>query len=107
MESIRVEVTGRKPRATASQQAVVEEEEPLPDDLSSDLLWGAAAIAKFLFGTPKRRRKVYHLYSTGQLPLSKVGAELVGSKLTLREHLKGQALSRRMKEEGATGTTAP
>jgi hypothetical protein len=100
MESIRGEVTGRKPRRTASQQ-VVEEEEPLPDDFSSDLLWGAAAISEFLFGTPKRRRKIYHLYSTGQLPLSKVGAELVGSKLTLREHLRGQPLSRRMSKEQA------
>ena len=38
--------------------------------LSDDLLWGAAAIARELFGkaTEEKKRKVYHLHETGLLP---------------------------------------
>jgi len=57
------------------------------DDLASDLLWGASAVSEYVFGTQNGGRKVYHLYRTGQLPLNKIGAELVGSKKTLDKHL--------------------
>ena len=43
------------------------------DALADDLLFGAEAIAEFLFGDRKKRRRVYHLNSTGQLPLGKMG----------------------------------
>jgi hypothetical protein len=40
------------------------------EDLAEDLLWGAAAIARELFGRANAaaKRKVYHLHEVGQLP---------------------------------------
>ena len=35
------------------------------DALADDLLYGAAAIAEYLFGDRKKRRRVYHLNATG------------------------------------------
>ena len=58
--------------------------------LADDLLDGAEEIAEFLFGNAqkkKKRRRVYHLAATGQLPLARMGSRLIGRKSTLRRHL--------------------
>jgi hypothetical protein len=61
------------------------------DDLANDLLFGADAIAEFLFGNREKRRRVYHLNATGQLPLGKMGETLIGRKSTLIKHVaKGE-----------------
>jgi hypothetical protein len=62
------------------------------DALSDDLLVGADAVAKFLFGareTPRKgRRKIYNL--RGQLPLFNIGAAICGRKSTLIEYVRIQ-----------------
>lgn len=56
---------------------------PNPNNLSEDLLIGADAIADFLFGDPNKRRQVYHLAQTNQLPIFKLGASLCARRSTL------------------------
>jgi hypothetical protein len=56
--------------------------------LADDLLPGAAAIAEFLFGDRRKKRKVYHLQH--QLPLFHMGATLCGRKSTLLSHMAEQ-----------------
>jgi hypothetical protein len=64
------------------------------DVLADDLLFGAEAIAEFLFKDRKKRRRVYHLNATGQLPLGKMGETLIGRKSTLTKHIaKGERLT--------------
>jgi hypothetical protein len=58
------------------------------DALADDLLYGADAIAAFLFGDPKLRRKVYHLRP--KLPLFHMGNAICGRKSTLLQHVKNQ-----------------
>jgi hypothetical protein len=63
-------------------------------DLAKDLLWGAGAIAKDLFGrdTKPNRRKVYHLHQKGRLPTWNSGdgedgkETIVTRKSLLRRH---------------------
>jgi hypothetical protein len=56
-----------------------------PPDSSpaDDLLIGASRIAAFLFGSPHKRRAVYHLAEKGVLPAFKWGGVLVARKTTL------------------------
>jgi len=56
-------------------------------DESDDLLWGAAAIAVFLFGDPDKRRKVYHLHQQGRIGTFNVGPQICGRKSILRKCL--------------------
>jgi hypothetical protein len=64
-------------------------------DLASDLLFGAGAIAKDLFGedTEKNRRRVYHLHEKRRLPTWKNGdgPEIISRKSALRDHFKAPA----------------
>lgn len=57
-------------------------------DLSDDLLVGANAIAEFMFGDSRKRRQVYHLAHSGQLPIFKLGAILCARKSRLLETIK-------------------
>lgn len=43
-------------------------------EFAQDILRGADAIAAFLFGDRKQRRKVYHLAATSKLPVFKLGS---------------------------------
>ncbi len=61
---------------------------PNPNNLSEDLLVGADAIADFLFGDPSKRRQVYHLAQTNQLPIFKLGAILCARCSTLLACIK-------------------
>ena len=48
-----------------------------------DLLYGAAAISRFVFGDEedrRNRRKVYHLANSGSIPTFKIGAVLCGRR---------------------------
>ena len=53
--------------------------------LGSDLLCGADAIAEFLFGDSRQRRKVYYLTTEGraQLPHFRLGTIICARKSTL------------------------
>jgi hypothetical protein len=64
----------------------------MDDDLASDLLFGAGAIAEDLFGqdTKQNRRRVYHLHQQGHLPTFRLGGEkgqIVGRRSTIRQHI--------------------
>ena len=58
------------------------------EPLGDDLLIGAAAIAQFLFGSSKKRRKVYYLRN--RLPLFYLGSEIAGRKSTLTQFVADQ-----------------
>ncbi len=51
--------------------------------LSDDLLFGADTIAEFLFGDRGKRRQIYHLSQSGQLPVFKLGATVCARKSRL------------------------
>lgn len=55
----------------------------LNSPLGDDLLIGAEAIAEYLFGDPKFRRRVYHLVRKGALPTFKYGDTLCARRSTL------------------------
>jgi len=56
-------------------------------NLSSDLLWGARAIAEEI-GRPVR--KTFHLLESKVIPAEKIGGQWVGSKRKLRGRLTGE-----------------
>jgi len=53
------------------------------DALAADLLRGADALAQFLFGDKKERRKIYHLAATSNLPVFKIGSMICARKSIL------------------------
>jgi hypothetical protein len=59
----------------------------LKQESASDLVWGAAAIAKEIGRT---ERQTFYLCSRGHLPVSKVGGHWVGSRRRLRRHIAGE-----------------
>jgi hypothetical protein len=65
-------------------------ETALTPALSADLLHGAEAIALFLFGSEKQRRKVYHLADNHGLPVFRMGATICGRKSTLLKWIEEQ-----------------
>ena len=54
---------------------------PAPERMADDLLIGADAIAAFLGVS---RRTVYHLARTKQLPIGRLGKQLIAKKSQLR-----------------------
>lgn len=58
--------------------------------IADDLLRGAEAIAKFLYGEAKQRRKVYHLAATNGIPSFNLGAIVCARKSTLLEWIRAQ-----------------
>jgi len=65
---------------------------PAETPLSDDILQGADAIAKFVFGDSKHRRKVY--YFTGDakngMPFFKIGSLTCARKSTLLRWIEDQ-----------------
>lgn len=53
------------------------------EDFAKDFLRGADEIARFLFGNPEQRRKVYHLVATSNLPVFKLGSMICARKSIL------------------------
>ena len=80
----------------------------LPNDgseppLAEDLLTGAAAIARFVFGDEGERRRVYWLADTGQLPVFRIGSTLCARKSRI---LRAVELHERAALAGHTSETA-
>ncbi len=65
-----------------------------PEALADDLLEGAAAIAEFMFGDAKLRKKVYYLRRSSRLPLFLIGTRLCARKSTLLRWIRAQEESR-------------
>lgn len=63
-----------------------------PVNLADDLLRGADAIAEFVFGSAKHRRKVYYLATEAKLrmPVFRIGSVLCARKSTLIEWIERQ-----------------
>jgi len=59
-------------------------------DLAHDLCEGAEAIALFMYGTEKARRKVYYQIERGYLPVFRLGQSLCARKSTLRQWIAEQ-----------------
>lgn len=57
------------------------EEEP---ELAQDMLRGAAAIAEFLYGDAKYRRRVYHLLGTANFPWFPEGSQKCARRSSIR-----------------------
>jgi hypothetical protein len=59
------------------------------EGLADDLMLGAAAIARDVFGkdNKKNRRKVYHLHHQGLLGTFKMGGEIAGRRSTIRQKI--------------------
>jgi hypothetical protein len=62
-------------------------------DIPHDILWGAGAIAKELYGVDDRktRRRAFYLLETEKIPANKVGVTWVASRKALRAALVGEA----------------
>jgi hypothetical protein len=60
--------------------------------LANDLAWGAAAIAREIFGsdTEQSVRKVYHLHESGVLPTMKMGGAIVARRSQLQQTFRVQ-----------------
>jgi hypothetical protein len=57
---------------------------------AGDMLREADAIAAFLFGDAKQRRRVYHLVQTGSLPHFRLGMAIYGRKSVLLQWIAQQ-----------------
>jgi len=75
-----------------NQSAMTPDREPEP--LADDLLEGAGAIAEFMFGDPKLRKKVYYLRQSSRLPLFQIGTRLCARKSTLIRWIAAQEETR-------------
>jgi hypothetical protein len=60
--------------------------------LSGDLR-GAEQIAEFVYGSPRERRKIYHLVETSRLPVFRLGAALCARKSTLLTWIDAQEVA--------------
>jgi hypothetical protein len=61
--------------------------EPQGEPFSDDLLYGAAAIAQFMFGNKQKRRQVYGLAAGGQIPVFRLNAILCARKSSIRNSI--------------------
>ena len=59
-------------------------------EFADDILFGAAEISRFLFGTPSKRRRVYQLAATSQIPVFKLGPTVCARKSRLIDHFEAQ-----------------
>jgi hypothetical protein len=68
--------------------------EPTPKDdathFADDVLRGADAIAKFLFGEKGSRRKVYYLAQCTKIPIFRIGSVLCARRSVLLNWVAGQ-----------------
>ncbi len=58
--------------------------------LAGDILHGADAVAEFLYGDRKSRRKVYHLVENANLPVFRLGVNICARKSVLLEWIGRQ-----------------
>jgi hypothetical protein len=59
-------------------------------DLAGDIIEGAEAIAEVLWGDRKKKRRVYHLAETGELPIFRLGSIIHARKSVLIAHIEAQ-----------------
>jgi hypothetical protein len=59
-------------------------------EFAQDMLRGADAIAQFLFGDGRERRKVYHLAGTSNMPVFKLGSTICARRSVLLKWIKDQ-----------------
>jgi hypothetical protein len=59
-------------------------------EFSKNLLRGAHAIAEFIYGDKKYRRKVFHLASTSKMPTFKLGSMICARKSVLLKWIEEQ-----------------
>jgi hypothetical protein len=69
-------------------------------DLGDDLLVGAEAIAAFVYGDPRKKRRVFHFAANGELPIFRVGDLLHARKSVLREFIEQRERAAVTKTEG-------
>lgn len=62
--------------------------ETTENPLADDLLDSADEIALFLYGDAGKRRRVYHLADTGQIPAFKFAGRLHARKSALLAHIQ-------------------
>jgi hypothetical protein len=74
---------------------------------SEDLLCGADAVAEFLFGDPKYRRKVYYLWQKSKMPLFKLKSKICGRKSKLLKYVEDQENRRAADGRGERDRNAP
>jgi hypothetical protein len=65
------------------------------DCIADDLLEGAEEIARFMFGSPDKRRRIYHLAASSDLPLFRLGEVICGRRSTLLAWIAEQEKSTR------------
>jgi hypothetical protein len=58
--------------------------------LAGDIIEGAEAIALLLWGDVKKKRRVYHLAETGELPIFRLGSIIHARKSVLLAHIEQQ-----------------
>jgi hypothetical protein len=60
------------------------------DGLADDMLHGADAIARFIFGARASRRKVYHLAECTRIPIFRIGSVLCARRSVLMNWITAQ-----------------
>ncbi|MEZ2144928.1 hypothetical protein AAE026_21950 [Bradyrhizobium sp. DN5] len=73
--------------------------------VADDLLEGAEEIARFMFGSPAKRRRVYHLAAHSDLPVFRLGEIICARRSTLRTWIAEQEKTTRSK--GSVRKSAP
>ena len=58
------------------------------NELAGDILDGADQIALFIFGTTKKRRRVYNLVEAGELPTFRLGSSIHARKSALLDWIQ-------------------
>lgn len=58
--------------------------------LSDDMIEGADGLAEFIFGDPKKRRKVYHLAEQSDLPVFRLGSKICGRRSVILQWIAEQ-----------------
>ena len=58
--------------------------------IAGDILHGADAIAVFLFGDRRHRRRVYNLVDSNRLPVFRIGVNICARRSVLLEWISAQ-----------------
>jgi hypothetical protein len=73
----------------------------VPSPLAGDILHGADAIAEFLYGDRKSRRKVYHLVESANLPVFRLGINICARKSVLLDWIEKQEARQSIARSGS------
>jgi hypothetical protein len=57
---------------------------------ANDLIISAEGISEFMYGSPTKRRRVYHLIATSNLPVFKIGSVWHARKSVLLKWIEDQ-----------------